>query len=543
MANTKLANTQTAESKRNVTLINYRNQRIDLDPSIVIDIAIHESLNDNVTHGEITILDLGAFEERIPIIGQERINIKFGSKHLNNVPNQDKNFVIYNMSPKTIDDGTKQAYVLFFVSEEYIINLKYKVSKSYRNFAHNIVADIYYNFIQNNVTFQKDIFGVDENNLDSSAFPMHLVMGMFRPFECINLVAKRSVAARPNFIGSKFLFYENKDGFNFKSLESLLSPKSSINDLERVEEANKTTTLQQSGNIEFENDPVLDRYVLMPANVLTDDGNFDLSSEENIITSFKFESTFNVLANLVGGMYNSRLLTYDPISMRIGALDNEGAYASTPNTEKSTRKSSVRQKFYDFDYLQRFNKFAHVHGPANPLITKKHFAYGNPESSYKYVSTNFERDARSQIKLLSKQMGGETNYDVNTERWLLPNMSRNRQMKNIVLSIRVPGNQTRTIGDIVDINLPSAHFTGEKHRYYSGNYLITELSHKIIGDSYYMDIKLVKDSLSEKLQTFDDIFGVNEQEMLDAGADQSFLDALVADNNTWNEDEAGEEEP
>ena len=113
MAKTKLANTQTAESKRNVTLINYRNQRIDLDPSIVIDIAIHESLNDNVTHGEITILDLGGFEERIPIIGQERINIKFGSKHLNNVPNQDKNFVIYNMSPKTVDDGTKQAYVLF----------------------------------------------------------------------------------------------------------------------------------------------------------------------------------------------------------------------------------------------------------------------------------------------------------------------------------------------------------------------------------------------------------------------------------------------
>ena len=48
-------------------------------------------------------------------------------------------------------------------------------------------------------------------------------------------------------------------------------------------------------------------------------------------------------------MYNSRLLTYDSISMRIGALDNEGAYASTPNTEKSTRKSSVRQKFYDFE--------------------------------------------------------------------------------------------------------------------------------------------------------------------------------------------------
>ena len=53
------------------------------------------------------------------------------------------------------------------------------------------------------------------------------------------------------------------------------------------------------------------------------------------------------------------------------------------------------------------------------------------------MTTNFERDSRSQVKLLSNIMGRETNYDLNTERWLLPNMSRNRQMKNIVLSIRV----------------------------------------------------------------------------------------------------------
>ena len=176
------------------------------------------------------------------------------------------------------------------------------------------------------------------------------------------------------------------------------------------------------------------------------------------------------------------------------------------------------------------------------MITKKHFAYGSPEASYKYMTTNFERDARKQVKILSKDMGGETNYDFQSERWLLPNNSKNRQLKNIVLSIRVPGNHTRTVGDIVNIDLPSSHFANEKHRYYSGNYLITELSHKIVGDSYYMDMKLIKDNLSEKLENLEDLYGVTNQEMLDAGADQSFLDALVADDNTWNEDEAGEED-
>ena len=112
-------------------------------------------------------------------------------------------------------------------------------------------------------------------------------------------------------------------------------------------------------------------------------------------------------------------------------------------------------------------------------------------------------------------------------------------MKNIVLSVRVPGDHARTVGELVDINLPSSFFVGEQHKYYSGVYLISELSHKIIDDQYFMDMKLIKDNLSSKLTNM--INGVSEQELLDAGADQSFIDALLEDNNTWDEDEAGEE--
>ena len=78
MADAKQDNQQPAESKSGVVITNYKNEKIELDSSVVIDFTIHESLNDNVIHGEITILDIGGFEERVPIIGQERINISFG---------------------------------------------------------------------------------------------------------------------------------------------------------------------------------------------------------------------------------------------------------------------------------------------------------------------------------------------------------------------------------------------------------------------------------------------------------------------------------
>ena len=436
MAEAQHSNQQPAESRRSVVLSNYRNQSIELDPSIIIDITIHESLNQNTTHGEITILDIGGFEERIPIIGQEKINIKFGSSHLTNVPIQDKNFVIYNMSPKLIDESRKQAYVLFFVSEEYIANLKYKVSRSYKDFGYEIVKDIYFDYIQNNVTHQKSLYGVDNTDVDSTAYEMQLVMGMFRPFESINLVAKKSVSARGSFIGSKYMFFENKDGFHFKSIDSLISPKSSTKDLEQEEDNSTLKKFQQAKQIELENNPVADKFILMPANALSEGDIFDLSSEESIIRSFKFESTFDVIANIVGGMYNSRLLTYDPITMRVGALDNEGAYASMKDTEKATRKSSVRQKFYDYDYLQRFNQFSHVFGIANPMITKSHFAYGSPESSYKYVTTNFERDARKQVKILSKDMGKEVNYEMYLTNRTLPKFLNVRYLSESFGTVR-----------------------------------------------------------------------------------------------------------
>ena len=529
-------NLQTSEVVVSVVIENYLEQKISIDESMILDINIHESLNDNTTHGDITLLDIGGFEERIPIIGQERININFSSKS-NDLEEQQKHFIIYNMSPKMMDESKKQAYTLFFVSEEYIANLTQKVSRSYKSkYGWEIVTDIYSSFIANNVREQKKLFADGEKNLDSAVYRMQLVMAQFRPFECMNLVAKRSVPARG--LG-KFIFYEDKYGYNFKSIESLLDPKSTVQDMDRVDD-NATEKIIQSGAVELEKNAVVSKYVLMPANAIEDyRESFELSAEDVIIQNFKFESTFNVIANIVGGMYSSRLMTYDTVTQRIGSLDNEGASESFSGSELSSRISNVKTNFYDFDYGKRYGQYTHIRGQNFPLVSRNHYALKNPNSCYKFMTTNFERTQRKQINVLNVKTKNDSDIDNQVERWLLPNLSQNRQMKNIVLSIKVAGDHARTVGELVNIDLPSSYFPNEKHKYYSGNYLISELSHKIIDGQYFMDMKLIKDNLSSNLTNM--INGVSEQELLDAGADQSFIDALLEDNNTWDEDEAGEE--
>ena len=528
-------NLQTSEVSVSVEIENYLQQRISLDESLILDINIHESINDNTTHGDITLLDIGGFEERIPILGQERININFSSRS-NKLQEQQKHFIVYNMSAKIIDESRKQAYTLFFVSEEYISNLSQKVSRSYKSkFGWEIVTDVYTSFISNNVREPKALFADGEKNLDSAVYRMQLVMAQFRPFECMNLVAKRSVPARG--LG-KFLFYEDKYGYNFKSIESLLDPKSSVQDMDRVDD-NSLEKVVQSGSVELEENAVVSKYVLMPANALNENDDFELSAEDVIIQNFKFESTFNVIANIVGGMYSSRLITYDPVTQRIGSLDNEGASETLKGSDLSSRISNVKTNFYDFDYGQRYQQFTHIKGQNFPFVSRNHYALGKPNSCYKFMTTNFERNQRKQVNVLNVKAKNDSDIDNQVERWLLPNLSQNRQMKNVVLSIKVAGDHARTVGELVNVNLPSSYFDGEQHKYYSGNYLISELSHKIIDGQYFMDMKLIKDNLSSKLMSL--INGVSEQELLDAGADQSFIDALLADNNTWNEDEAGEE--
>ena len=110
-----------------VVLSNYKNEKIELDSSVVIDFAIHESLNDNVIHGEITILDIGGFEERVPIMGVETENKhKFASKDLSQTFRYRINILSFVICPKLIDESRNKHMYCIFVSKEYIANLNTK---------------------------------------------------------------------------------------------------------------------------------------------------------------------------------------------------------------------------------------------------------------------------------------------------------------------------------------------------------------------------------------------------------------------------------
>ena len=68
------------------------------------------------------------------------------------------------------------------------------------------------------------------------------------------------------------------------------------------------------------------------------------------------------------------------------------------------------------------------------------------------------------------------------------------------MSITVPGDHNRTVGEIINLKLPSNYFPTEEHTFYTGNYLITKVQHLVTHDNTFTTtFELIKDSLHHEL--------------------------------------------
>ena len=261
-------------------------------------------------------------------------------------------------------------------------------------------------------------------------------------------------------------------------------------------------------------------YVIRPAEII----NSTVAQKEFTVVRYKLQSTFNVLNNLIEGMYSGRLLTYDPTTQRIGSINQASSTPHIPSggDKRFTNKlykANHRVNYYEYDYHEQFNNFRHVGkiGEKYPLTNDQHYGMDTSETFYKYVSTNFQHNEKMITKLLQNVMTdndmGATSVDKQVERWLIQSYSQSRQMKNIITQIVVPGDHNRSVGEIIELKYPSNYYPDEQHSFYTGLYLITKVQHAVVhGNSYLTTLELAKDTLFTRLgkvefeseQTFDD---------------------------------------
>ena len=133
----------------------------------------------------------------------------------------DKLFRVYKVGKRKLE-GTmyKESYVLYFCSEELLLSEQYKISKRYRD---SLISDIVSDVLTNYLKVPSNKKGTIETTYGKYDF----IIPTLKPFDAINFVTSY---ARPNpqNPGADMLFYEDKNGFQYRSLQSLMKQTSCL---------------------------------------------------------------------------------------------------------------------------------------------------------------------------------------------------------------------------------------------------------------------------------------------------------------------------
>lgn len=321
----------TAFNLEQITLFSTNGTNVDLK-LIVDELNIYEDIFSNVVTGDILVTESINIVSQYAIHGNEYLRIVFSSPEF---PSYDKYFRVYKISDKNLKTMNSVQYKLHFCSEEFILNQQIRLSKSYKGlYLNEIVDDIISNVLDVDITKRFPIF--------SGAQLKDVIIPNMRPFEAINWLASMAVTDELN---SAFLCYENRYGFNFRSLSDL-----------------------------YQQDAV--KIVRIKAKNTT-----DASKPDNIINIDRFEikQQFNVLDGINAGAYSSfvtkldlmrrkfETVGFDPVTNNVKLLNDYLPFNSATNrlgvsliggSSYVRLQPSTDEDLFDRWLLQRASEFA-----------------------------------------------------------------------------------------------------------------------------------------------------------------------------------------
>lgn len=408
------------------------------EPLIFNTIQIYESIYSPVITGTIQLVEGVNLYSLLSMHGSEYLYISFCK------PGEEDNrytrtFRIYKCdSRKPIGKSQVQTYVLHFCSEELVFSNQQTISRS---FSGRSSSEYIYNILTQDLKTNKKRV----KNFEKSQGIHEYVLTKYKPFEAIEQFTQFSY----NENESPFLFFENRDGYNFVSLEKLF----------------KQAPIQ----------PAL-QYSSAKAVYEQEDGPF---KNANQIKQFEFEQSFDVLEGTKKGMFASRLYTLDLIRQKYTKYDYSAA--------NKLAKESLLDGFFPLNNAQNRN---------NKALYEEYNAQPN------YCLTNLNQNETPYF--LSK---GFRTINIDVEKFLLQRKIHLNLLNNTRVWCHLPGNPNYTVGYIVEFdmppNIPRKSDDNETDPYHSGKYLITNIRHSITPDDIETIMILNKNSVRSRLDVAD----------------------------------------
>lgn len=201
--------TYDSEGSYNLTKLNLIKgyEVIDLT-GIFIDIAIYESMFDQVISGDISLIDTKAIDERTPLVGNEKIEIEFYTAGNDSSPIKITGLV-YSIDPKNRISQTASGFIIRFADEFLIKSSRMAYRYGHQCEISKMVQYVYKNTMGSDA---KSFEAVDTIGID------HFVGNKIPPLKVINKVSDRARSKSGDY---GYMFYQDNRKFNFKPLQYL----------------------------------------------------------------------------------------------------------------------------------------------------------------------------------------------------------------------------------------------------------------------------------------------------------------------------------
>ncbi len=388
----------------------------------VLQIQIFEDLFSPFITGILSLKDTLDLSNVLPLIGEETLELRVTTPQLGS--KIDGKFHIYKMADRVVLGDRAAGYELYFMSYESLVDTNKKNSKVYSGKISDIVPTFVKDKMDGLETDKKFIVEETRNSIK-------YISNFWSPVKNLTFLADNAISQSQS---PSYLFFENRDGFNFKSLELLYEGQ----------------VFQQF---------IFDKYTRdqfpMGGNILNIDEDFKRISTYDIPVSYDY------LDRLRSGMLSSKLMSYDS-TKKTYTVRNYSAQTRfgsqkhlNPNplfSSKATHRSNARQIVYP----RAFETFTSFGDTTNAKIVQERISFLKMAESNKMIIN----------------VAGRLDYTVG-------------KVVTVSMNKMQPISQRETQRDIADtIN--------------SGKYLIAAINHIITTQGHECSIELIKDSSIKK---------------------------------------------
>jgi len=175
-------------------------------------ISYYESIESPTLAMTITFIDVDQVVSRKGLTGGELVELTVQDGDEDEFKITKKHRMMLNTVRDVITESNQQVATLDFVSMETIVNETARLNKKFTGNVSQTVEDILTND-KKGLQTKKELF--KDEAVNSYSF----IGNLKRPFDTIQWLCPKTQSSKEGF---GFLFYENLDGYHFKSIENLL---------------------------------------------------------------------------------------------------------------------------------------------------------------------------------------------------------------------------------------------------------------------------------------------------------------------------------